>query len=177
MKRFAIGLSVLCLATGLVWAGDRNLAFQIGQKGLDNDDWGTIDSQLAFGLHYDMAMGWPVNLSGDVLMSSGSDGDLSGGTTELTVGVRKYFNADAKPAFYAGAGLSFVLANSKIDGTTWDESANGIGFTANGGALYPINEKFNIGLDLRFTSANADFNGTDVASGGLTYSLVVGMGL
>ncbi|MFA7332287.1 MAG: outer membrane beta-barrel protein [Candidatus Delongbacteria bacterium] len=178
MKRSIIGLSVLCLMAGMAHAEGMNLGFQLGQKGLSTDDWemGSLDisSQLLYGLHFDKDMGWPVNLAADLLMSSGSDGDLKGSTMEIGVGVRKFFEMEKiKP--YVGAGLAFI--SGKVEINSFDDNAGALGFFANGGAQYPINEKFNVGLDLRYSSATADFSGTDVAVGGFTFSLVLGMGL
>ena len=177
MKRSIIGLSVLCLMAGMAQAEGMNLGFQIGQKGLDSDDWDKIDSQLAVGLHFDKDMGWPVNLAADLLSTAGSDGDLEGGTMEIGVGVRKYFPMGEKVQLYGQVGLAFVSASFKVDGTSIDESESGIGFALNGGALYPVTDMFKVGVDLRLSSATADFGGTDVATGGFTYGLVVMMGL
>ncbi len=178
MKRSIIGLSVLCLMAGMAQAEGMNLGLQIGQKGLSTDDWkaGTLDvsSQLLYGVHVDKDMGWPVLVAADLLMSGGSDGDLKGSTMELGVGVRKYFEMNKiKP--YVGAGLAYI--SGKVEFNAFDDNAGAVGFFANGGALYPINEKLNVGLDLRFSSATADFSGTDVAVGGFTFGLVVMMGL
>ncbi|MDP2359988.1 MAG: outer membrane beta-barrel protein [bacterium] len=180
MKRSIIALSVLCLTAGLAKAAGMNYAFQIGQKGLDSDDWGDIDSQLAVGLHFDMGLGTlPFNLAADVIATNGSDGDLEGGTMEIGLGLRKYFPMGEKIQLYAQGGLAFISATSKYDGPggDWDETESGIGFALNGGAMYPLGEMFKVGLDLRFSSATADFGGTDVATGGFTYSLVLGMGM
>jgi opacity protein-like surface antigen len=181
MKRSIIALSVLCLTAGLAQAAGMNYAFQIGQKGLDSDDWGDIDSQLAVGLHFDMGLGTlPFNLAADVIASNGSDGDLEGGTMEIGLGVRKYFPMGEKVQLYAQGGLAFISANVKFDGpgSSFDESGSGIGFAVNGGAMYPVGEMFKVGLDLRFSGAKADLGGTDKAAvGGFTYSLVLGMGM
>ncbi|MCA9787012.1 MAG: hypothetical protein KC488_10690, partial [Candidatus Cloacimonetes bacterium] len=103
----------------------------------------------------------------------GSDFDVTCSTTEISGGARKYFGE--KPLFYGGAGLDLIMAKFEegLAGLSGGESASGIGLFADAGVLFPLNDSFKIGADLRYSMANAGLDDGDVAAGGLAYSLVL----
>lgn len=168
------------------WTG--NLNFFLGQKILneDSDDLESLDEQPQFGLLLDFKKeNWPVSLAIDYLSSkddvtefdpiSALNWTFELSTTELDVGLRKIFDgpgSQIKP--YVGGGAAYISAESEITNGFWTETwdDNGIGFWLNGGVYWTLGQGFNIGVDLRYSSA--DVGEEDADAGGTHVGLLLG---
>lgn len=192
MKRIALGLIVVAaVLSAFVPAkadADGHVNFFLGQKSLDSDDWAPIDDQFEFGAVMSFGQdAWPVHIAVDVLASVGQEdlggGTFTGSTFEVDAGVRKIWKK-GKTLPYVGAGVSVVGAAAKLEtpfGDT-DGDGSGFGFWAGGGVFWRLGERFNIGLDVRYSDAKVDLDfgsgvvARDVNAGGLQYGLLLGFG-
>jgi len=191
------------LSSGLNWAGgDANFLF--GQKSLSEDlfDSAGVDGQSQFGVAVTLDFDWPVMLAIDLLMSSDDKTrDISTSfplqvatdvdTTELDVGVRKFWERNQlRP--YVGGGLAYVQLDAKqvesgslgpgadFSDTIVDDDDSAVGFWLGGGLLYQATPRFQVGLDLRMSDADADLSGSGASSGikldsgGFHYGILLG---
>ena len=169
-------------------AGD--VVFFFGGKSLESA-WGEVglDQQFAFGV--EMSWGntdWPVWIATDLFVSgviddSETDADWKGLTTEVDIGVRKFFEFDRiRP--YVGGGIAFITGYIEQDclvifpATCMDEDDGGagVGPWLQGGALFRLGSRFDIGLSLRWSMADATLFDRDVDAGGFQYGVVIGWG-
>jgi opacity protein-like surface antigen len=195
-------LSLFCLCTVFILAmtgaaqaaGDAN--FFLGQKSLDSDDWEPIDGQMEYGVCMNFGVGdWPVSIAVDILMSSDDttysydyygyvyDLTLDGETMEIAAGVRKFFNEESTIQPYIGGGATYVDAEVKfiVEGIdSLSASDSGFGFWANAGVMFRLGERFNLGLDLRYSKAEVTVTDPfdkiefDVEAGGMHYGVLLG---
>lgn len=185
MKKAAIMVFVFLLLGGYgapVLAGNftGNVNVFLGQKQLDDDDWGRLDDQDELGLLFDFAQkSWPINIAIDLLGSRESASyagyDVDGKTTEFCVGVRKIFILDQSAIFkpYVGGGLAFIGAELE-DEFGHSEDDNGAGIWLNAGGYFTLSQHFNIGLDLRYSKAEVTLSGEEVEAGGTHIGLILG---
>lgn len=188
--------------------GDAHLL--LGQKALDEDDWEPVDSHTQYGVGANFGkVDWPVLIHVDIRMSSddatedysyygytyGYEFDVD--TTEFNVGVMKRFRDGEKAQPYVGGGASWIKGEATIRvfsdyfpakqsfeyRASADDSA--IGFWAGGGVMFMLGEKFNLGLDLRYSTADIEIDveefllskqaGTiDLDAGGMAYGVTFG---
>ena len=160
-----------------------NISGYIGQKSLDDDDWGDIDRQGSLGLMFDFKkQSWPVSIALDVIVSGNEhekDGiKTEGGSLELDLGVRKIFelsNSSIRP--YIGGGLALIGAGAKntVGGSIIsDEDDTGTGAWIGGGMYYAATKSLNIGLDLRYSQAEVTLLDEDVEAGGFHTGITMG---
>ncbi len=195
----------LFAAPVLAGGGDVNVLF--GQKSLSEDtlDDAGVEGQSQFGVSVTLDFQWPVMLAVDLLSSSEENVQTSNlgvpgaslrletdvDTTELAVGVRKFWGRNNFQPF-VGGGLAYVQLDARQmeSGTLGpgipfstlvvDDDDSGIGLWLNGGVLYRLGGQINVGLDVRYSDASADLTpaqaGPDLGldSGGIHYSLAVG---
>lgn len=131
---------------------------------------------------------WPVMIAVDLLIAEEDDSTraeyyygfatekVEVETTELNLGVRKFWTNKEKVHPYVGGGLAYIKADVKdiaklfaengipgLKQTQIDEAVlvddddSGIGFWANAGVLFRLNDKFSLGLDVRYSDADAEF--------------------
>ncbi|MFH1282675.1 MAG: outer membrane beta-barrel protein [bacterium] len=161
------------------------VSIMIGQKSLDGDDWGTLDSQLEFGAEYDFTKEvWPVSGVFGVLFSNddGTENGFSvdGSTREIYAGVKKYFDVDenGKILPYISGGLASIYGeiDATINNRTIKYSDSAIGLWLSGGLNVMINEDIFIGGLLRYSMANLDFAPeVEVEGGGIHFGLTGGI--
>lgn len=177
---------------------DGNVNFIIGQKEMD-ENFGQredIEEQDMFGALIDFGvMDWPVNISFDIISSSQDvdddefDLNLEGSTLELDLGAKLYFMKDTPFRPYVGGGLAFISAEideaRDPDGDLDFDEAHledeSLGYFVNGGLLWRIGERFNLGADVRWSKAEIevedDFGDPrDVEAGGFSYGVFAGFG-
>ena len=187
------GFLILFMAQGTALAQDAsrgNVNVLLGQRNM-NSDWDPVDEQALFAVEVDYAReSWPVNILFGIAGSAGdgsmvvTDGwsvasvDITGTTSELYGGVRKYF--DAGPSFspYMGGGLSMIRAEASASSGGFKISGDDttMGFFLDCGAVYRAGS-FNIGLDLRLlTGASMEIAGYSIDANYVQAALVIGYG-
>ena len=208
MKRIGQLVLILVLALGagtgpaLARGGDVNVLF--GQKSLSDStlDAAGVDGQFQFGVSLTLDFEWPVTLAIDLLSSSDSttqalpaalplqlDTDVS--TRELDLGLRKFWGQN-KIRPFVGGGLALVQLDAKqiesgmlgpgapFSTLLVDDDDSGVGLWINAGLLYRIGDRFNVGLDVRYSNADVDLSAPTAGpalgldSGGTHYGVVLG---
>jgi opacity protein-like surface antigen len=167
------------------WGG--NIFVFGGQKQLDDDDWGELDTHLEAGLLLDVRPpNWPVNLVLDNRYSWDDDSegsvDLEVSTWEVNLGVRKYFALGRDGAFqvFVGGGGTFGMASieAAAGGQTESDDETGIGFWADAGAVYIFEGGFTLGVEIAYSTWDAEGEIEDesfeVDGGGLHFGVVIG---
>ncbi len=166
------------------WTGNVNVF--LGAKVMDKDDWspahehGEIGLLVDFRQHY-----WPVNIAADVLFSAGDGVAWASGigfvdwevtTAELNLGVRKVWDRLGGICPYIGGGLAFIYAEGTLktfDGSLAEDDT-AAGYWINGGVYWTLGGSFNLGLDLRYSSAEVTLYGVDGEAGGGHAGLILG---
>jgi opacity protein-like surface antigen len=185
----ALALSLLCASVVSAqdeWTGNVN-AF-LGRKTLDKDDWAPAEKQGEFGVEIDFRQrDWPLSIAIDLMGASG-EGDVydpffgtidkfKSRTTEINIGARKIWNEPAPVRPFIGGGLSFMRAEAEVEvpgvGSN-TESGNGTGIWLGGGVYFTLGQHFNIGLELKYSTANVNIAGVDVNAGGTHFGLLAG---
>ena len=165
------------------WTGHSNLF--MGFKNLDKDDWGTLDRQIEIAWLNDFrAKDWPVSMaidfriafSGDTEDFGGTDIELDATTIELNIGVRKIFMEKTKIRPFVGAGLSLQRASASFEfgSASASESGVGIGYWMDAGVYIAMSRGFMLGLELSYSQAEVDMDGTDVQAGGFQVGFSLG---
>ena len=161
------------------WTG--NVNFFLGQKTLDEDDWGPLDKQAEFGVLVDFKQqNWPVSIALDFLGSTDETTEfgvtVEGTTSEFDVGIRKVWEvAGSSIRPYVGGGLAFIRAELKAtDFVTVSVDDNGTGIWLNGGVYWTLGQSFNLGLDLRYSQADVTFFGVEGEAGGTHAGIILG---
>jgi len=195
MKKIIILITALTLALSFCsaalsaervaeWTGNVNIF--LGHKRLDNNDWEPVEEQDEIGIEVDFAKKqWPVNIAVD-FMSSKDNKTISGvnregETDEFNFGVRKIFSIekmDIHPYFGGGLAIISGVMSTTMSGVTTSVDGRDLGIWLNVGVYWTLGEHFNLGLDLRRSKADADFNigGTDrnVELGGRHAGMLLG---
>ena len=180
LARLCVCLVLIACASG-AQAMEVNINFLLGGKGLDNDDWG----ETTFG-----ATSWPVAIALDYIGSARYDEvlvtspvpakiDLVQGTGEFDFGVRKIWKAGkARP--FVGGGFGIIGARQEVPSgiglLTLEDTDAALGVWFNGGAFWRLGKKFNLGVDLRLSTAEVTLFGQDVQAGGAILGLLLGWG-
>jgi opacity protein-like surface antigen len=147
-----------------------NIAALVGWKWLDEESWGRVETQYDYGVSFSVGKrGWPVLFALDVLRSHrqvevarsspvGATDTFEGETLEVALGVRKYFKGDTVRPFLGG-GIVGVSGNYDDRNSTGDSSPalddEAVGLWFGGGVGFRLNPRTTLGLDLRWTEANA----------------------
>lgn len=170
-----IGVTIICFSVDLNASEDWSSSyhFLIGQKILEDNDWGPIAHQPEIGISFDYkGDDWPMSVATDWLISyddgSESGVDYTGLTSELQIGLRKYFKIENSDWLtFIGAGTSFIYASQDIDfgNNSFDDSDTGVGYFLNGGFLWQ-RDNLHLGVDIRISRADADLFGIDTNVGG-----------
>ncbi|MEW6324309.1 MAG: outer membrane beta-barrel protein [Nitrospirota bacterium] len=172
----AIAMLVLCsvspaLAQSDSWSGNVNLF--LGGKFLDEDDWAPADDQFEIGLLFDIQPpGVPISLAADFLFGFSDGLGLDVEIHEYDLGIRKIFDQNPQFRPYIGGGLAIVSAEISGFGASIDD--DGFGGWIGGGFFTTIQEHFNIGVDMRFSTADVTLGGFDFDAGGFHVGLITG---
>lgn len=177
-------LAISCSLSAPASAEQNSASLFIGSIQLDEDDWGSQDSQDGIGLMFNLgAEEWPVSIALDVMGSgnekkSGSKTDEFA-TASLFVGARKHFELSPDFEPYIGGGLLQVQveverSDSNTPANNQDYDDSGLGYWVGGGVNYLFGEQYHAGLDIRHSSVDVDINGQSRDAGGLQTALVLG---
>lgn len=174
----------LAAAGDSAWTGNAN--FFLGSKALNKAEWEPANEQGEFGVEVDFRQqDWPVGIAIDLLGAYGEgkvydpffgEVGLESETSELNLGVRKVWDAAPHVRPFIEGGLSLVKATGKVSmsGFTIEDSGNGSGYWLGGGVYWTLGEAFNIGLELKASSAKANIFGQDLKVGGGHAGLLLG---
>ena len=189
-------LLIALLLPGVSWAqgGDAppietDINFFLGQKQLEQDDWGSLSQQLEIGVESAWSQRrWPVAIAADLLYSaeqrdrrSQTQGLItrSGNTLELDLGLRRYLRFGiVRPFVGAGGGFAMVQVNEESAFFTEQQNGSAFGWWAGGGVALRLGRTGNVGFSVRWSDYRVrsnDFPGS-VAGGGLHVGILVGFG-
>lgn len=172
----------------------------IGMKMLDDSDWGDFDDQTEFGVMADLgANTWPIGLSANLIYSSDSTSDYHDNeigdtyyytyyaedatTVELNLGVKKIWAVSGPFNIYVAGGLATIYGEMEItrannlSGTYRDtdsEDDTGLGGWGAVGCYFTFANHVNVGMDLRYSSAEIDMYDDEIDAGGVHVGLLVG---
>jgi outer membrane protein W len=163
--------------------------FFLGAKSLDSSDWNPNDNQAEFGAVMSFgAKDWPVQIAGDFLVSadqttSGST-KTTGATFEFDPGIRWLILKKGKVFPYIGGGVGIIGAAVKVEDTflSVDAADASLGFWTDAGVFFRLGSNFNVGLDLRYSTADVDLDfgagvvAQDVSAGGFSFGFLMGFG-
>jgi hypothetical protein len=159
------------------WTG--NIAVIAGLSRMLNDEWNGADRQPTTGIMLDFGKkGWLANLAIDFKTSSesGQDGLVSvdGTLTEIDLGFRIHIDEETIPwKAYIGGGIAFIDEELTRNAVTISESE--IAFWLNAGLYYRINQRWNVGIDLRHGTVADDIEDSQLLrSNYYSYGLMVG---
>jgi hypothetical protein len=156
------------------WTG--NVNFFLGGKTLE-DEWEPAEDQVELGIEVDFRQNnWPVNIAIDLLVAAG-EGDLFGvnfesRTSELNIGVRKIWDKSTHLRPFIGGGVSFI--SGEFEGLSISDDDSAMGLWLGGGLYWALSEHFNLGLELKFSSAEITIFDVDVNAGGGHFGLLIG---
>jgi hypothetical protein len=173
---------VVCIPAPVACQGTGNVNAFLGMKVLDEDDWEPVEEHVEIGILFDARpINWPISIAGGLLYSEGEETEmdikLEGNTLEFDVGVKKIFeNASIVRPFLAG-GAAFIQAETEgsVFGIfDFGDDTDAIGLWVSGGAYLTLSEHFNLGLDIRWSKAEADWYREDIELGGFHAGLLLG---
>lgn len=164
------------------WSG--NVSGFLGQKALDDKDWGQQDQQGAVGIMIDFKKKqWPVSIAID-LVGSGDEDKSSASikealASEIQLGVRKIYEPETssfKP--YISGGISFMnveLRNKdRATGLTNLDEDSAVGYWVSAGSYVQISKHFQVGLDVRYSQADVNLSGKERTAGGVQSAVLAG---
>jgi len=157
------------------WTGNVNLS--LGLKFLDGD-WVPVDIQAATAVQLDFRKtDWPVSVAIDYLHSEDDDNFFvhhKGSTWEFDLGARKVFEGLWVIRPFVGGGLAIINGALKDEGSHIDGSDTGVGVWVNGGFYFTLLQHFNIGAQVRYSTADVKIQGEKVDAGGTMAGLMLG---
>jgi outer membrane protein W len=166
---------------------DGNVNFFLGAKSLNSNDWSPNDNQVAFGAVMSFGMkDWPVQIAGDVLVSvdETTNGTVktTGATFEFDPGIRWLILKKGTVVPYIGGGVGIIGGAAKVENNfvSVDAADASLGVWTDAGVFFRLGSNFNIGLDLRYSTADIDldFGGGVVAqnvnAGGFSFGMLMG---
>jgi hypothetical protein len=159
-----------------------NVNFLVGQKWLNTADWQPVDTQPELGIMLAFAPERaPIYFALDVLASQKTTGEITGETREYDVGVRKVWNAGRTHPFLGAGGcliVSRLRSNSPTSGYSYGDENFGVWVDA--GVTWRLGDHFNLGFDVRVSTAHATFASTnppvEAATGGFHAGILLGYG-
>lgn len=180
------------------WTGNINAV--LGVKTLDEDDWKPAEEQDELGILVDFGpASWPVAFAAGVRRSNADEtvGDplttgsvrLEAEILELSFGVRKIWTPTRTLRPYIGGGVTRISAeatghftivvfdppvNFTLEMIVGPEDDDAIGPWVGGGLYWTLGDAFNIGLDLRYSSAEVSLFDVDADAGGTHAGLMLG---
>lgn len=208
MRRYGILLTVVALVAALaatqIPAAKNSFNFFLGQKWIsdlskDELEAGDLDLEKQPDIGIEMSFAgddWPVMIAVDILGSAKDDSvtyayyyygyyyeaDVESSTLEVDFGVRKTWElGGSRVRPYIGGGLATAFSKLKVDGDldSFDDDASGTGFWVGGGVYWRLGERFNLGLNVRHSTAEVDFDDVGIKNvdvGGTHIGLVLGWG-
>ncbi|KJZ15632.1 hypothetical protein OA92_16460 [Marinomonas sp. SBI22] len=182
IRTLVAACSFFALSAGTVHAADTASTFKvvIGSKSLE-DKWGKDDSMDTLGLLFTyFPSSLPIGIATDIYGNGNETGNSVKTETaagEFNLGLRlqsPVLNKSFSP--YIGAGVSFVAAEREVNNagkkTTYDDT--GVGYWVGGGIDYIFAQRWTLGIDARYTSADVKLNGQELDAGGSGFGATLG---
>ena len=182
--KFCMLLAVVAIVAAPALAASDVHVF-LGQKSYSEDGLDDLDLDKAFeyGVGVNLDFEWPVMLTVDVMRADDDSSytyvgrgitgytytyDLE--TTELHVGVRYPFLKDSNIQPYVGGGAAYVMTDLKLssDFDSFSDDDSDVGYYGNVGVLFNIGETFAIGVDVRYSDADAELSSGSARGGSST---------
>ncbi len=171
---FIATLLLTTLTSGAYAAGSFSILY--GEKSLEKNDWKPVESQTGFGVVGEYKEpNWPVALvatyfrseDSALLTGAGANIKITGETTELGFGIRKYLNEN-RLRFFVEGGLISISAKIKAEvfGVSASDSDSNIGYWFGAGADVMVNDTLSIGLFARKSDASVTLGGVNGEAGG-----------
>ncbi len=171
---FIVALLLTTLTSGAYAAGSFSIIY--GEKSLEKNDWKPVESQTGFGVVGEYKEpNWPVALvatyfrseDSALLTGAGANIKITGETTELGFGIRKYLNEN-RLRFFVEGGLVSISAKIKAEvfGVSASDSDSNIGYWLGAGADVMVNDTWSIGLFARKSDASVTLGGVNGEAGG-----------
>jgi len=171
------------------WSGNVNLF--LGEKFLDKDDWEPMEKRFEAGLLMDVKhRGVPFSIALDVLyaqdkadISSIDLGigpfctDVESRIMEFDVGVRKIWECPYNIRPFVGIGLANIIGEIRAEsfGSSVSDKDLGYGMWADIGAYVTLTERFNIGVEARWSNVQINLYGAEARVGGWHVGVLTGM--
>ena len=158
-----------------------NIDLLVGQKSLKSGDWEPAEKQTAFGIQADGKMSsWPISIAVGYTKTEGDgddeDGDMfESRTTELDLGIKYIFEKSETVKPFIGGGVTQIKGEAEYPllGLSTDDTGNG--YWVSGGLRWVLAQHLNLGAQVKYASAKADFDtGEDVELGGTTLAVLIG---
>lgn len=162
-----------------------------GHKDLNSADWAPLEGQAEWGAVTAVAFeGWPVHIALDLLVASDDSStsvplvgivEEETEAREIALGVRKFWEGEPTLG-YLGAGLSMLSVEAEVrePGSVIRAEEDTTAFWLGGGVLWRVWRRLELGVDLRWSQAEADLNFDDgsvdprVEVGGIHVGVMVG---
>ncbi len=167
-----------------------NVNFFYGTKQLDEDDWEPTDKHDELGISVDYKeKSWPVSIAFGYLSSSDEATvydyyseigtysiDFEHQTTELSLGIRKIWDASPSLRPYVGCGIALISLEAKASalGVSVSDDDSVTGFWIGGGLYFTISKRFNIGFGYRLSQGEVTLFDTEAEAGGSHTGLFFG---
>lgn len=162
--------------------------FFFGEKTLDKNDWGELDSQSAWGINLDVKdTAWPIWMTTGYIssrdektiitsLSPFATEELEGKTTEIHVGIKKDFSPIPIMRLSVGGGPAYMRASldSSVAPFTSD-SDSAAGIWAGADVVFFL-RYIALGAGYQYSHANVDLFGRSVDAGGTNLSFSIGFG-
>jgi hypothetical protein len=169
-----VAAMVLLVPSAVLATGEFNLFY--GQKQLDENDWEPLETQQAIGLELTFNQERAVGIAIDFFLSEddGRLGDetIEAETRELDAGVRSLFRKARMVQPFIGGGIAYIDGEIRIEGSGLGDEDIGLWLAT--GVLFRIGEHFNLGVDLRASSAKIKFGAIDLNAGGIFAGVLLG---
>ncbi len=161
------------------WTGNLNIL--AGFSEFIPNEWDGVVTQSQTGFSFDIGKkSWLAHLAIDYRIGTGSDTyqgvDHTSDLTELDLGMRMYYEADTmKWASYFGLGLALIEDKLEAPGIGLSEEGSELGYWFNAGLIYRFHNKWNLGVDFRYTDLFVDtVDNPDIIPNHFFYGLTAG---
>ena len=156
------------------WTGNINVF--LGTKFVE-DFWIPVDEQAEVGFEFDIRkQSWPVNLAVDYMHAEDDYSlvffGIESESSELNIGVRKIWDPFLHVRPFIGGGVSLINAEYRTFFVS--DSDSNAGIWIGGGVYWTLGKHFNIGLEMKLSTADVDIFISDVDGGGTHFGALVG---
>jgi hypothetical protein len=189
----AVAFAALAAGPAVSARYEGNVNLFVGQKWMKEGEWAPVDQQTEIGVMFAFAPERsPIYFAIDATASRDSQTvstplygpvDVAGKTEEYSIGIRKVWNGNGRATRpFIAAGGCLAKASIDFDGNGLQEHAgdSAYGVWLEAGITWRIGGHFNLGFDLRYSTASASLDELgapiDVEAGGFHAGALIGYG-